>query len=70
MRNALFHDLPPEMFPITIAFIAVSTGHEVWSATIPEGPGALEIPPLGEHGPLLTRVTYGNGRVDEVPPGG
>lgn len=59
-----FHDLPAELFPLTLRAFN-QAGEEVWAETV-TGPGALYIPPLAdEHGPVRIRIEYGDGTVVE-----
>lgn len=67
--TALFRDLPRKKFPVHLEFISMATGQTVWDTTITETGGAVQIPPLAdEHGPVRSRVTFGDGEVQESEP--
>jgi hypothetical protein len=65
MPSHAFHDLPAELFPLTMRFFRESDGAEVWTIHV-EGPAAVRIPPLAqEHGRVRVRVEFADGSVEE-----
>jgi hypothetical protein len=69
---AKFRDLPASSFPFTMELLDVETREVCWSATA-DGPGVVRIPGKEETNggkPVAVRVTFGNGEVVEMEPGG
>lgn len=65
MPSHAFHDLPAELFPLTMRFLRESDGVEVHTIHV-EGPGAVHVPPLAlEHGRVRVRVEFADGSVEE-----
>lgn len=61
-------DLPPEHYPMTIRILDKATRAERWSAVV-AGPGVLDIPGkniTNQDQPVIARIEYGNGDVEEV----
>lgn len=55
-----YGDLPVEKFPFEVDFVAVKTGEVVHRIEV-SGPAALQVPALGEHGPIRVRVAFADG---------
>lgn len=62
------HVFPLEAFPINVQFEAVASGVVVHEFTV-DGPDMVRVPALAaSHGPVVVRVTFGDGETIEVGP--
>ncbi len=70
MTAARFVDIPLSDFPFVIEIFRVGLpdAEELLYRVEVTGPGAVDIPGFGAGGPVMVRMSYPDGRVEEIWP--